>query len=82
VLPWVLPVPEGRTELEEEEPELLGVDAIEEETREEVPLGRGLELLPPMGRELAALICDCSSAVNVPVIPVNWNLAEKAKAGN
>jgi hypothetical protein len=78
----VLPVPEGRTELEEEEPELLGVDTMEEETREEVPLGSGLAVLPPIGRELAAFICDCSSAVNVPVIPVSWNLAEKAKAGN
>lgn len=74
---------EGRTELEEGDPELLGgVDEMEEEeTREEVPLGSGLEEEPPIGRELAPLIWFCSSAVKVPVIPVNVNLAEKAKAG-
>lgn len=59
-----------------------GVEAIEElETREEVPLGLAMELEPPIGRELAPLICCCSSGVNVPVILVNSNLAENAKAG-
>jgi len=81
VLPWVLPVLAGRGELEGD-PELLGgVDEIEEEMREEVLLGLGLELEPPTGRELAASICCCSSGVNFPVILVNSNLAEKAKAG-
>ena len=78
----MVPVPDGRGELEEGDPELLGgVDEMEEETREEVPLGLGLELEPPIGRELAPLICCCSSAVNVPVMLVNWNLAENANAG-
>jgi hypothetical protein len=82
VLPWVLPELEGRGELDDEDPELLGgVDETEEEMREEVPLGLGTELEPPIGRELAPLICCCSSAVKVPVIPVNSNLAENANAG-
>jgi hypothetical protein len=61
----------GRTELEEEVPELLaGVDATEtEETRDE--LGLGLAVEPPIGRELAPLICCCSTAVKFPVIPVS-----------
>ena len=71
---------EGRGELAGD-PELLGGADELEEMREEVPLGLGLEVEPPTGRELAPLICCCSSAVKVPVILVNWNLAEKAKAG-
>jgi len=83
VSPWVLPVLEGRGELEEGDPEVLGgVEEIEEEEiREETPLGLGTELEPPTGRELAALICCCSAGVNCPVMLVNVNLAEKAKAG-
>lgn len=76
-------MPEGRGEPEEGDPELLGgVEEMEEEIREEVPLGLGLEEEPPTGRELAPLICCCCSGVNLPVMPVNLNLAEKAKAGN
>jgi hypothetical protein len=74
---------EGREELEGD-PELLGgVDemGVEEGTGVEILLGLGMELEPPTGRELAASICCCSLAVNVPVMPVNWNLAEKARAG-
>ena len=78
----MLPELEGRGELEEGDPELFGgVDEMEEETLEEIALGLGLELEPPIGRELAPLICCCSSGVNFPVMPVNWNLAENAKAG-
>lgn len=78
----MLPELEGRGELEEGDPELLGgVDEMEEETLEVVPLGLGLELEPPIGRELAPLICCSSSGVNFPVIPLNANLAENAKAG-
>lgn len=74
---------EGRRELEEGDPELLGgADETEEEIREEVPLGLGLELEPPTGRELAPLICCCSWVVNTPVMLVNSNLEEKAKAKN
>lgn len=71
----------GRGELEDD-PELFGgADEMEEETREEVPLGLGLEVGPLSGRELASLICCCSEAVNVPVILVNVNLAENDRAG-
>jgi hypothetical protein len=78
----VLPVLEGRRELEEGDPELLGgADEMEEEMREEVPLGLRLELGLPTGRELAPSICCCSWVVNTPVMLVNSNLAEKAKAG-
>ena len=69
---------EGRAELEGD-PELFGVATTKEEDEALLELGVGLEL---SGRELAPSICCCSWAVNVPVMLVNWNLAEKAKAGN
>ena len=73
-LPCAVPLEDGRTELEEGVPELLGGVDVTEETRGEVALELGWAVEPPeppIGRELAPLICDCSAGVKVPVIPVN-----------
>ena len=82
-LPCALPEElEGREEVEEgdPDPELLGgVEEVREGAEEEA--GEGLELVGPIGRELASAICCRTGGVKVPLIPVNSNLAEKAKAG-
>jgi len=70
---------EGRGEDEEGDPELFG--GLEEEAGLREEAEDPVELVGPIGRELASSICFCSSGVNCPVIPVNANLADKAKAG-